>query len=485
MDRKVFGLFLGILLVSFASAGFVSANHVYTYPDGSYDHEISTFTQGDVVYGKGYAADNWNLKIEYHYTNNATVLKECTSSGKVMKLSCDWTDAPAGTWIINLYSNENSCGWQKIATNTFTVNPHQNTPVCGNNITESGEECDYGLNNGVTPWTPYGTSNTYCSSSCKIKTINGGFCGDGVIQSCEQCDGTSNCLGNCTLKIPTPTCDYDAGINYGYGHSDNTGINVGIGSNWIDDTPVNLTNNESYNVKIAIKNLGNEEIQNVYVKVKVDGNDFYSEYKDLAVSTSAKYVETELNTSLLICGLHTISVEISKENKTDCNINDNTASRQIYVECSTPVLPICGDGIINQASEECDLGNLNGNTCSSLGYDKGTLSCSSSCTLDTSLCENNSPQTSSRKNLITTLEYTECIPNWECSGWSECSNGGMTRTCADTNFCDYQYNKPIESSECTMQKSLVEEKVNNHLGLFFTGVLVLILLLLILINLRR
>lgn len=51
----------------------------------------------------------------------------------------------------------------------------------------------------------------------------------------------------------------------------------------------------------------------------------------------------------------------------------------------TATVPGCGDGII-QSDEECDGDNLGGETCSSLGFSNGVLSCRSDCTLDTGLC---------------------------------------------------------------------------------------------------
>lgn len=45
----------------------------------------------------------------------------------------------------------------------------------------------------------------------------------------------------------------------------------------------------------------------------------------------------------------------------------------------------CGDGAVS-GSEQCDGSNLNGNTCASKGYSGGALSCTSSCTLDTTGC---------------------------------------------------------------------------------------------------
>jgi hypothetical protein len=47
----------------------------------------------------------------------------------------------------------------------------------------------------------------------------------------------------------------------------------------------------------------------------------------------------------------------------------------------------CGDGIVNQASESCDLSDFRGSTCESLGLGGGRLSCTSDCNLDTAQCD--------------------------------------------------------------------------------------------------
>lgn len=49
------------------------------------------------------------------------------------------------------------------------------------------------------------------------------------------------------------------------------------------------------------------------------------------------------------------------------------------------VQPICGNGILD-AGEQCDGGDLAGNSCGSLGLGGGALSCNAECTYDTSAC---------------------------------------------------------------------------------------------------
>lgn len=49
-------------------------------------------------------------------------------------------------------------------------------------------------------------------------------------------------------------------------------------------------------------------------------------------------------------------------------------------------LPVCGDGVADACNEECDGQDVLGETCGSLGFAPGTLSCSATCVRDTSAC---------------------------------------------------------------------------------------------------
>jgi hypothetical protein len=50
------------------------------------------------------------------------------------------------------------------------------------------------------------------------------------------------------------------------------------------------------------------------------------------------------------------------------------------------VSAVCGDGSVNQASEQCDGNDFAGKSCTSLGFDAGALACRSDCTISTSGC---------------------------------------------------------------------------------------------------
>jgi len=49
--------------------------------------------------------------------------------------------------------------------------------------------------------------------------------------------------------------------------------------------------------------------------------------------------------------------------------------------------PTCGDGVVNQPNELCDVNDLRGATCQSLGLGGGQLLCAPDCNLDTSQCD--------------------------------------------------------------------------------------------------
>ena len=84
---------------------------------------------------------------------------------------------------------------------------------CGDGVVNQvTEECDAGVDNGVTCGPPYGGSCVYCDVSCLNITLAGPYCGDGVVNDAsEQCDGADGtpdyyaCLANCTLEY-VPYC---------------------------------------------------------------------------------------------------------------------------------------------------------------------------------------------------------------------------------------------------------------------------------------
>jgi len=77
-----------------------------------------------------------------------------------------------------------------------------------------------------------------------------------------------------------------------------------------------------------------------------------------------------------------------------CNGSEVCGSDNIAPRCNAdcgecPPDPYCGDGSINQPSEDCDGNDFGTETCETQGFDSGNLICTGSCTIDTSSCIDN------------------------------------------------------------------------------------------------
>ncbi len=98
--------------------------------------------------------------------------------------------------------------------------------------------------------------------------------------------------------------------------------------------------------------------------------------------------------------------------------------------------PVCGNGLI-EGIEQCDLLNLNGQTCASGGYNGGTLVCTASCQLDSGNCCNHSC-TGDTQCVGTTKQTCQDGNNDGCNEWVN------TGTCPVNPVCG---NGLIEGSE--------------------------------------
>lgn len=84
--------------------------------------------------------------------------------------------------------------------------------------------------------------------------------------------------------------------------------------------------------------------------------------------------------------------------------------------------------------------------------------------------------------------WDKCEPDWDCSGWSTCAEGGgpRTRTCEDINQCEYAYDKPAEIAGCELPAITEESKVDepNYLMWVLIALAILLILILIILAIR-
>jgi hypothetical protein len=69
---------------------------------------------------------------------------------------------------------------------------------------------------------------------------------------------------------------------------------------------------------------------------------------------------------------------------------------------ATIKINVCGDGI-PEGGEECDLTDFAGKSCTTLGYDEGSLICDPSCSIDKSLCTINPKKNEDKESNSTTV----------------------------------------------------------------------------------
>ena len=95
-----------------------------------------------------------------------------------------------------------------------------------------------------------------------------------------------------------------------------------------------------------------------------------------------------------------------------------TSTCTIDTSACIPLAGECGNGEID-GDEECDGANLNGHTCADLGFDGGDLSCTAACQFDTRGCSKG---------------QVDC-GNGQIDGDEECDGANLNgHTCADLGF---------------------------------------------------
>lgn len=249
-----------------------------------------------------------------------------------------------------------------------TVTP----PSCGDNVMEGTEECD-GSDFGSTPpdCTDYGFDggSLSCSGSCTIETAGCYYnCGNGSIDSGEDCDGSNLNNTSCTdLGFSSGTLSCDANCEF-------------VTTQCVSPTCGDGT---------------------------VDSGEDCDGDNNGETCESLGFDGGQLSCS-----------------ETSCTFDTSL--------CST-----CGNNTL-EFGEECDTQQFGGETCQSQGFDGGSLSCSTSCTLDTSACTGENP-----------------CGNGILENGEQCDDGNINAGdgCDDNCQIEEGYICEGEPSDCTLQNT--------------------------------
>lgn len=245
------------------------------------------------------------------------------------------------------------------------------TAFCGDGNIDSGEDCD-GVNVGgeTCQSQSFDSGSLACNSNCTFNTSGCSMnCGNGTIQSPEQCDGAnlnSHTCGTEGYDAGTLTCKGDCTLNI-------SGCTLNCGNNVI--------------------NSGEEcDRSNLNGKTCVTQG-----FDQGTLACNANCTFNESGCSDVPCGNGSID---SGEQCDGVNLNSQTCVTQGYdsgtLACSSGCTfdvagcndNPCGNGVINGA-EQCDDVNLNSQTCLTLGYDSGNLACTNLCTFNVAGCTYN------------------------------------------------------------------------------------------------
>jgi hypothetical protein len=132
--------------------------------------------------------------------------------------------------------------------------------------------------------------------------------------------------------------------------------------------------------------------------------------------------------STIILVLVLTQVFPASEGIVNSNINEYTSAITLNAAFGGGGPPACDNDNTQEGSEQCDGTDLAGQTCVSQGFTEGTLSCSGTCTFDTSLCTGPPAQFCGNN----TQEGTEVCDGTDMAGETCLSQGftGGTLACA-------------------------------------------------------
>ena len=387
-----------ILFVAFALAGAGCGDSVSNCGngliegteecDGSNLGEETCVTQGSVGGSLGCQAD---CTFDTSLCTGGPVCGDNTAEGTEV---CDGTDL-AGENCVSQGFTGGTLGCLADCTG-FDTSGCTGGPVCGDNIAEGTEVCDGTdlagencVSQGFTGGTLACTDNcTFDTSGC----TSGPVCGDGVAEAPEDCDGTDLADEDCVSQgftggtlACTANCTFDtSGCTSGPVCGDNVAEapEVCDGSDLGDATGLTCAYFEFTGGTLAC----NATCDNVDLTACAGGPPGWTcpvwWYGDAECDCGCGVID------LLDCADGTVA---------SCDYCGEPGScSPLFSDCPGDIDPtqnslclggtaVCGDGVA-EPPEQCDGVDLQGLDCTDSGFTGGTLGCMANCTFDTSGC---------------------------------------------------------------------------------------------------
>ncbi|HJL18408.1 MAG TPA: DUF4215 domain-containing protein [Sandaracinaceae bacterium LLY-WYZ-13_1] len=283
--------------------------------------------------------------------------------------------------------------------------------ACGNGAIDDGEACDGAeLDDQTCASLGFvGGGTLACDASCDFDTSDCRACGDGSVDEGEECDGSDLDGVDCEARGFTDgelACDascafdesgcFDASCGDGTrgGSEDCDGSDLGGAScadvGFYDGT---LGCNADCTYRVAdCHNCGNGSIEGIE---ECDGSDLGSAgcttlgftMGSLGCTATCTYDTSGCSTAACGNGSLESGEECDDGNAADtdgCTSSCTVEAGWTCVGTPSSCSPICGDGRV-LGGEDCDGTDLNGESCTSRGFDGGALACAS-CAFDESGC---------------------------------------------------------------------------------------------------
>jgi hypothetical protein len=232
---------------------------------------------------------------------------------------------------------------------------------CGNGQLDAGEQCD-GANVNGQSCSNFGFDGgtLTCNAGCLLTTVScaNEICNDNLD---NDLDGLSDCADpNCTNATNCQTCG-NGQLNAGE-QCDGTNLNnQSCLTQGFDGGALSCNNSCFFNITGCADELCTDNLD----------NDFDGQIDCADASCVSNNACNEL-------GECSDNLDNDFDGQVDCS----------DVDCANDAacLPFCGDGLINQAGEQCEGANLNGQSCQSLGFISGSITCSAACTFEVTAC---------------------------------------------------------------------------------------------------